>query len=203
MDFEENENGDNHSDLVIRLSLDMMNRKYKIRPNEQESKISKNQIYSKDIRFYNKRLLHIFKSLLLKKQCMKNTDEVDLAITNIPDEIIDMGNDFITQCILFFKMEDRNELIQQELIDVIETGPILNERYENEIFDYNKELYRPTVSKNTGVFEIEEENNNDNLDCKSIPLKREYNLRDNRFRLKGVSKNNNMSILYEQDETEK
>ena len=71
MDFEENENGDNHSDLLIRLSLDMMNRKYKIRPNEQESKISKNQIYSKDIRFYNKRLLHIFKSLLLKKQILE------------------------------------------------------------------------------------------------------------------------------------
>jgi len=203
MDFEKNDGDDNNSDLLVRLSLDMMNRKYKIQPKEPESKISKNQIYSKDIRFYNKRLLHVFKSLLLKKQFVKTTDDSDLSTSNIPDEILDMGDNFITQCILFFKMEDRNELIQQELIEVIETGPILNDiTYEDGISEYNKELYRPSVSKNTGVFEIEEENN-DNLDCKSIPLKREYNLRDNRFRLKGVSKNNNMGILYEQDETKK
>ena len=203
MDFEKNDGDDNNSDLLVRLSLDMMNRKYKIQPKEPESKISKNQIYSKDIRFYNKRLLHVFKNLLLKKQFVKTTDDSDLSTSNIPDEILDMGDNFITQCILFFKMEDRNELIQQELIEVIETGPILNDiTYEDGISEYNKELYRPSVSKNTGVFEIEEENN-DNLDCKSIPLKREYNLRDNRFRLKGVSKNNNMGILYEQDETKK
>ena len=49
-----------------------------------------------------------------------------------------------------------------------------------------------------GTFQIIEDKDETNKN--SIPQQRQYNLRDNSFRLKGITKNNNMSILYEPDE---
>ena len=193
--------------LLIKLSMDMFNRKYKIRDMEHPPSTPIKQVHPKDIRFYNKRLLHLFKSLLIKNQSPKNVDETKDYITNLPSEIVEMGDEFITQCILFFKREDTNELIQQELIQAIEEIPVINTCVNQgedtnyltleDISNYDKELYQSSLPKNTGIFEFETE---DQEECKMMPTKREFRLRDNRLRLKGISKNNNMAILYEQDE---
>lgn len=109
----------------------------------------------------------------------------------------------------FFKREDTNELIQQELIEAIEEIPVIhmevpewsdtNSSTTNTISNYDKELYQSSVPKNMGMFEIETDHQEEG-ECKMMPTKREFNLRDNRLRLKGISKKNNMAILYEQDE---
>lgn len=196
------------SNLLIQLSMDMFNRKYKIRDDKSERVLDKKNIHPRDIRFYNKRMLHLFKSLLIKKQSSNKKEcEDDDYMNNIPSEITELGDMFITQCILFFKQVDKNEIIQEELIESIQDIPSINcyDEYKKETIDdgiseYDKHFYKSSASKNIGVFEIETENQ-DCEDCKMIPLKRDYHLRDNRFRLKGISKNNNMAILYEQDET--
>lgn len=101
MEIIEKDTYDNN--LLIKLSMDMFNRKYKLRVTEHESSTPIKQVYPKDIRFYNKRLLHLFKSLLIKNQSPKNTDETQDYITNLPSEIVEMGDEFITQCILFLR----------------------------------------------------------------------------------------------------
>ena len=201
---EENTNGVIDMDnLIVKLSMDMFNRKYKIKCNDVLNSTHIKNIHPKDFRFYNKRLLHLFKSLLVKGQSNKKMDDIDNYITNIPSEIVEMGDEFITQCILFFKREDTNELIQQDLIESIENVEYCEDRSEvimGTSYEYDKQLYKSSHPQNSGVFEIESDTNED---CKMIPIKRDFNLRDNRLRLKGITKNNNMTILYEEDETKR
>lgn len=211
MEFVETDNGVNNN-MMIELSMGMFNRKYKIRSDDIISHAHEKQVHPKDVRFYNKRLLHLFKNLLLKNQTSKTSHETNEYVSNLPTEIVEMGGEFITQCILFFKREDTNELIQQELIDAIQEIPCemdnipnmddLNCLPNDTINEYDKQLYHSSVPKNMGVFEIEVENNEDG-ECSVIPMKREFQLRNNRLRVKGISKNNNMAILYEQDETKR
>jgi len=204
MELTENlDNGMDMDNLIIKLSMDMFNRKYKLKCNDVVNSTPIKNVHPKDLRFYNKRLLHLFKSLLLKNQSTKKLEDIDNYITNIPSEIVEMGDEFITQCILFFKREDTNELIQQDLIDSIENVEYCEDRnvlIMESSYEFDKQLYKSTLPQNSGVFEIEVDNNED---CKIIPTKRDFNLRDNRLRLKGITKNNNMTILYEEDETKR
>ena len=63
---EENTNGVIDMDnLIVKLSMDMFNRKYKIKCNDVLNSTHIKNIHPKDFRFYNKRLLHLFKSLLV------------------------------------------------------------------------------------------------------------------------------------------
>jgi len=192
MDTAENE------EMLSVFSSFMYNRKYKIHCVDKELPTTQKNVLSlKDYKFYNKRLLNIYKTLLINKQCPMNTTNTN----NIPNDLIELGNKFIEESILFFKREDRNEIIQKDLIES-----------KNEPTDENDNLTQPLENTNeidikfyqsnttplsNGTFHIIEDEI-ENL----LPQQRQYNLRDNSFRLKGITKNNNMSILYEPDEKE-
>jgi hypothetical protein len=65
----------------------------------------------------------------------------------------------------------------------------------------DNDFYKSSKINKMGGFSLEDVcDNNDTEMIKKMPLQKSYNLRDNNFRLKGITKNKNMSILYEQDE---
>lgn len=196
MDTKENE------EILSVFSSFMYNRKYKIHCVDKEIPIKPKNVSSlKDYKFYNRRLLNFYKTLLIIKQCQSSNSETNEYINNIPNDLIELGNKFIEESILFFIREDRNEIIQKDLFE---------KENENDKDDNSLELLENTneidmkfyQSSNNpisnGTFQIIEDKDETNKN--SIPQQRQYNLRDNSFRLKGITKNNNMSILYEPDE---
>ena len=198
MDITENE------EAITIFSTFMFNRKYKIHCIDKDQSHSKTPLTPlKDYKFYNKRLLNFYKTLLIKKQSNSSNDETSEYINNIPNDLVELGNKFIEESILFFKREDRNEIIQKELFEG--NGELNGETVEllentNEIDMKFYESNNNTIALG-GTFKIvEEENENSDGMRISLPQQRQYHLRDNSFRLKGITKNNNMSILYEPDE---
>jgi hypothetical protein len=201
-------NVNENEEMLSVFSTFMFNRKYKIHctNNEQQPPLQNPLIPIKDYKFYNKRLLNFYKTLLLMKQCNSLNGETCEYINNIPNDLVELGNKFIEESILFFKREDKNEIIQNELIK--EGGKPNDEPVEmmentNEI---DMKFYNSNnqIADSNGTFQIiEEECENSNGIKIKLPQERQYKLRANAFRLKGITKNNNMSILYEADETEK
>ena len=172
----------------------MYNRKYKIHCVDKEIPVKqKNTLSLRDYKFYNKRLLNFYKTLLINKQCQASNVE------SFPNDLIELGNKFIEESILFFKREDINEIIQKDLFED-EIEPNAETKYTQEPLENTNEIDKKFYqsinnSSSNGTFQIIEDKNEDIL-----PQQRQYNLRDNSFRLKGITKNNNMSILYEPDE---
>jgi len=200
MDIKEND------EMSSVFSSFMFNRKYKIHCVKNEShSLQRSSIPTKEYKFYNKRLLNLYKTLLLTKQSNTLNIETTEYINNIPNDLIELGNKFIEESILFFKREDKNEIIQKELIDggnKLNDDPIEMMDNTNEIDMKFYHSNNQTMASN-GTFQIVEEESNDSSGTKiQLPQERQYNLRVNSFRLKGITKNNNMSILYEADETE-
>lgn len=198
-------------ELISVFSSFMFNRKYKIHSIDNNyTTQSKNVVSLKDYKFYNKRLLNFYKTLLLNNQSRTINEETLLYINKIPNDLIELGNKFIEESILFFKREDTNEIIQQELIKKDDIPNEDNDKQTNhtELLENTNDIdmkyyFSKNNSSPSGTFHvIEEENENSDIIGISLPQQRQYHLRDNSFRLKGITKNNNMSILYEQDEQE-
>jgi len=192
-------------DIVSVFSTCMFNRKYKIHCGEKEvSTNNQTTIPLKDYKFYNKRMLNFYKTLLLNKQSNPPSKETSDFIDKIPVDLIELGNKFIEESILFFKREDINELIQKEIgVDDTEPTPTDNIELMKNTNEIDMKYYHTKNGDNletNGTFQIVEEDTEDNNITKSLPIQKQYHLRDNNFRMKGITKNNNMSILYEEDE---
>lgn len=195
-------------EMVSVFSTFMFNRKYKIHCGEKDIQPKQSSIPLKDYKFYNKRLLNFYKTLLLKRQCSHTNMETTDFINKIPVDLIELGNKFIDESILFFKREDINELIQKDIgfddddNNICETTTNSVELMEN-TNEIDMKYYNTKNADNSetnGTFQIVEETTEDNNLTKSLPIQKQYHLRDNTLRLKGITKNNNMSILYEEDE---
>ena len=197
MDTKENE------EILSVFSSFMYNRKYKIHCVDKEIPIKPKNVSSlKDYKFYNRRLLNFYKTLLISKQCQSMNFETNEYINNIPNDLIELGNKFIEESILFFKREDRNEIIQKDLFEKENENDKDDDNSLEPLENTNEIDMKFYQSSNNpisnGTFQIIEDKDETNKN--SIPQQRQYNLRDNSFRLKGITKNNNMSILYEPDE---
>ena len=193
-------------EMVSVFSTFMFNRKYKIHCGDKEVLPKQTTIPLKDYKFYNKRLLNFYKTLLLKRQCNQINVETDDFINKIPLDLTELGNKFIDESILFFKREDINELIQKD-IGFDDTDNVVESSSPVELMentnDIDMKFYHTKNADNSesmGTFQIVEETTEDNDFTKSLPIQKQYHLRDNTLRLKGITKNNNMSILYEEDE---
>lgn len=197
MDTKENE------EILSVFSSFMYNRKYKIHCVDKEIPTKLKNVSSlKDYKFYNRRLLNFYKTLLISKQCQSTNSETNEYINNIPNDLIELGNKFIEESILFFKREDRNEIIQKDLFEKENENDKDDDNSLEPLENTNEIDMKFYQSSNNpisnGTFQIIEDKDETNKN--SIPQQRQYNLRDNSFRLKGITKNNNMSILYEPDE---
>jgi hypothetical protein len=193
-------------EMVSVFSTFMFNRKYKIHCGDKGVLPKQTTIPLKDYKFYNKRLLNFYKTLLLKRQCNQINVETDDFINKIPLDLTELGNKFIDESILFFKREDINELIQKD-IGFDDTDNVVESSSPVELMentnDIDMKFYHTKNADNSesmGTFQIVDEPTENNDFTKSLPIQKQYHLRDNTLRLKGITKNNNMSILYEEDE---
>ena len=83
MDTKENE------EILSVFSSFMYNRKYKIHCVDKEIPTKPKNVSSlKDYKFYNRRLLNFYKTLLITKQCQSTNSETNEYINNIPNDLI-------------------------------------------------------------------------------------------------------------------
>jgi len=154
------------------------------------------KINKKDKKFYRKRILNLTKELLISKE-----DDDDV---NIFPDITYAFDNFIKTCIHYFKILDKNDIIQedykelnqeinQEIKELNETSEILKE--ENEIL-----LMRSIKIANPSLDNFVKFTMIKTPEKIIIPKKKEINLKDPILKNKGIIKKKNIINKYDENE---
>ena len=158
------------------ISLNLIDLQYLTNP-DQMSKLKQKkefqQIPRNDLDFYKKRIFQLTKDMLRGE---KINTKVNKAFVN-----------YAQICIDHFKFTDKMELIQNEYKDIkppVNKKNTFNMKNSNSVMLRKKKPYRPRIT--------------DNIKIKStrintppiIPKNRNFNLKDPRFREKGLKKKN-------------
>jgi hypothetical protein len=181
-------------DIITQLSIEyLLNNKKKYCKHEKK-------IENKDKLFYKKRIVNTTCQLI-----KENVEEVE----KFP-EIIDSFNHYIKVLIRYYKLIDKNDIIQSEydIINTItdeENGIIEN----NNLQESNKETEKVIDNFNINDIILKKQKPIKNLDdfanykktLKEIimPQKRKLNLKDPIYKSKGIiNKKNNITNMYEE-----
>jgi hypothetical protein len=188
--------------LINEITLDcLMNKdqyqKYILRKNTKKENV-------KDIKFYRKRIYYLTKELLLsKEQVLPLLPEVKNAFDN-----------YIKTCINYFKVIDRNDIIQEEFKDVLDGTDEINGTDEvEEIEEINKNIIINT-SKSPDNFLMRQVKIKNSLDdfvkvTKNnpkeiiLPKQKKINLKDPLLKNKGIAKKKNITNKYEETQDKK
>lgn len=176
------------SDYFLKqASLDyLINKKHK---NHLINPVDK-KINKKDKKFYRKRILSLTKDLLYKED-----DEI-IAISDIKYSF----DNFIKTCINYFKILDRNDIIQEDYNNFKEEIKEEKEFSESEQFlkEENEKLLTRSVkitsNKLDNFIKIKMTKQLEEL---IIPQQKEINLKDPILKNKGVNKKKNINNNYE------
>ena len=186
-------------DFLNQVSLDFLINKKQYKNHSisfTENTINK-KINKKDKKFYRRRILSLTKDLLSKE------DEVDIVI---PPDIKYMFDNFIKACVHYFKILDRNDIIQQDYNEFHEFKDKIKENNEN-----NDESYKILKEENEKLLMRSVKITNPSLDnfikinmtkqTKEliIPQQKEINLKDPILKNKGIDKKKNIINNYEED----
>ena len=158
------------------VSLNLIDLQYLTNPDKLTKLMQKKdlqQIPRNDLDFYKKRIFQLTKDMLRGE---KINTKVNKAFVN-----------YAQVCIDHFKFTDKMELIQNDYKDIIppvEKAKTFNMKKNNDIMLRKKKPHRPKIT--------------DNIKIKStrlvkppiIPKKRTFNLKDPKFREKGLKKKN-------------
>jgi hypothetical protein len=186
-------------DFLNQVSLDFLINKKQYKNHSvsfTENTINK-KINKKDKKFYRRRILSLTKDLLSKE------DEVDIII---PPDIKYMFDNFIKACVHYFKILDRNDIIQE---DYNEFEDKIKENNENN--EINDESHKILKEENEKLLMRSVKMTNPSLDnfikinmtkqSKEliIPQQKEINLKDPILKNKGIDKKKNIINNYEED----
>ena len=158
------------------VSLNLIDLQYLTNPDQLTKLMQKKdlqQIPRNDLDFYKKRIFQLTKEMLLGE---KINTKVNKAFVN-----------YAQICIDHFKFMDKMELIQNDYKDIkspVNKKNIFNMKNSNSMMLRKKKPYRPKIT--------------DNIKIKStrintppvIPKTRNFNLKDPKFREKGLKKKN-------------
>jgi hypothetical protein len=158
------------------VSLNLIDLQYLTNPDQLTKLMQKKdlqQISCNDLNFYKKRIFQLTKEMLRGE---KINSKVNKAFVN-----------YAQTCIEYFKFMDKMELIQNDYKDIkppINKKNTFNMKTSNNMMLRKKKPYRPRIT--------------DNIKIKStritkppiIPKNRNFNLKDPRFREKGLKKKN-------------
>jgi hypothetical protein len=158
------------------VSLNLIDLQYLTNPDQLTKLMQKKdlqQIPRNDLDFYKKRIFQLTKEMLRGE---KINTKVNKAFVN-----------YAQICIDHFKFTDKMELIQNEYKDIkpsVNKKNTFNMKNSNSVMLRKKKPYRPRIT--------------DNIKIKStrintppvIPKTRNFNLKDPRFREKGLKKKN-------------
>ena len=184
--------------FINQISLDCLINKTQY--SKYVNNITNKSINKKDRHFYRRRILNLTKQILYKEE---NTDIIPLDITYMLDN-------YIKTCINYFKITDRSDIIQEDYKEYENSvkNELVNESeatIENEIINQtefmkdenNKLLMRSiNISKPTldNFIKIKMTKLPEEL---IIPQQKEINLKDPVLKNKGISKNKNNTIIYD------
>ena len=189
--------------LINEITLDcLMNKeqyqKYISRKNTKKENI-------KDVKFYRKRIYYLTKELLLSKE-----HESPLL-----PEVKNAFDNYIKTCINYFKIIDRNDIIQEDFKDILDGGiDVINEIDEideineiEEIEEVNKNIIINTPKSPDNFFmrQVKIKNSLDDFikvkknNPKEIilPKQKKINLKDPSLKNKGIAKKKNITNKYE------
>lgn len=178
------------NEFLNQASLDfLINKKhYKIHlTNTKDKKINR-----KDKKFYRKRILSLSKDLLYKEE-----DEI-----NVLTDIKFAFDNYVKSCINYFKLLDRNDIIQEEYNNIKEEIKEENELSETAQFlkEENEKLLVRSVKMSTNKLDnfikIKMTKQPEEL---IIPQQKQINLKDPNLKNKGVNKKKNINNIYDED----
>ena len=148
---------------------------------------------NKDIKFYRKRIYYLTKELLLSKE-QQNT---------LLPEVKEAFNNYVKSCINYFKVIDRNDIIQEDYKDIINELDLLNEinaLNENIIIDENIDpnnylMRKINVKQNSLDTFVKKKKNPKEI---ILPKQKKINLKDPLLKNKGIIKKKNIINKYEE-----
>lgn len=186
-------------DFLNQVSLDFLINKKQYKKHSisfTENTINK-KINKKDKKFYRRRILSLTKDLLSKE------DEVD---TVIPPDIKYMFDNFIKACVHYFKILDRNDIIQEDYNEfhefkdkIKENNEINDESYKILKEENEKLLMRSVKMSNPSLDNFIKINMTKQTKELIIPQQKEINLKDPILKNKGIDKKKNIINNYEED----
>jgi hypothetical protein len=179
--------------LINEITLDCLMNKEQYQKYVLQKNIKKNNL--KDIKFYRKRIYFLTKELLLSKEQPKDLlPEVKYAYEN-----------YVKTCINYFKVVDRNDIIQEDYVDVINDNDIILSEELNNLDEIIKEdtkknpdeylMRQVNIKKNSlDGFVTKKSNNQKEL---ILPKEKNINLKDPSLKNKGIVKKKNITNNYE------
>ena len=159
------------------VSLNLIDLQYLTNPNEMNKIMKKNEISlvsKKDLEFYKKRIFQLTKDMLRGE---KVNTKVNKAFEH-----------YATICMEHFKFTDKMELIQNELKTVKTSNTSSNSKFSiketNSLMCRQKKPHRPKITDHIKI------KTNKITKPPIIPKEKKYNLKDPKFREKGLKKKN-------------
>jgi hypothetical protein len=176
--------------FLNQASLDyLINKKqYKFHLTNEKNK----KIHRKDKKFYRKRILNLSKDLLYKEE-----DEI-IASHDIKSSF----DNYVKTCVHYFKMLDRNDIIQKDYTNFEEEIKEEKELSETDKFlkEENEKLLMRKIkissNKLDNFIKIKMTKQAEDL---IIPQQKEINLKDPILKNKGVNKKKNIINNYDED----
>jgi len=180
--------------FLNQVSLDYLinTKQYKIHLKNIENK----KIDRKDKKFYRRRILSLTKDLLYK-------EESEILVS--PD-IKNAFDNLVKICINYFKVLDRNDIIQEDYNDIDEEIKEKKELSETEQFlkeENEKLLMRSVKMTNNSLDKFIKIKMTKQAEELIIPQQKEINLKDPVLKNKGVNKKKNITNNYDEDTQKK
>jgi hypothetical protein len=183
-------------DFLNQVSLDFLINKKQYKTHSigfMENTINK-KINKKDKKFYRRRILNLTKDLLSKEE------------SEIPPDIKYMFDNFIKACVHYFKILDRNDIIQEdynefdEFEDKIKENNEINDESHKILKEENEKLLMRSVKmSNPSLDNFIKINMTKQSKELIIPQQKEINLKDPILKNKGIDKKKNIINNYEED----
>ena len=191
-------------DFLNQVSLDFLINKKQYKNHSisfTENTINK-KINKKDKKFYRRRILSLTKDLL-SKETEASASASAGAGTQIPPDIKYMFDNFIKACVHYFKILDRNDIIQEdynEFEDKIKENNEINDESHKILKEENEKLLMRSVKmSNNSLDNFIKIKMTKQAEELIIPQQKEINLKDPILKIKGITKKKNIINNYDED----
>lgn len=181
-------------DLIQQITLDcLINKDVYIK---MQHKPVINKVSKKDKKFYRKRILNLTRELLLKKESEYN--EINPDIKNGFDV-------FVKTCIQYFKVIDKNDIIQEDYTIFDEEGIHINEciletdTNMNDSNENDNKLFMRTIKAKSNLDKFVKIKSIKKEEDIILPKIRKIHLDDPLLRNKGIQKKENININYDEN----
>jgi hypothetical protein len=183
------------NNFINEVTLDCLMNKEQY--NKYISKKNSKRETIKDVKFYRKRIYYLTKEMLLsKEQPMHILPEVKIAFDN-----------YAKTCINYFKVIDRNDIIQEDYKEFYQEPIEINELNEDKVLNESELLNKKEDANNYLMRQIKVKKNSLDRFVKKtsnnpkeiiLPKQKNINLKDPSLKNKGIIEKKNITNKYEE-----